>query len=213
MDTIRRLTVASALAFLASAGEAGATTTEIALAHDYPASYHQRSNRVSQVMLVLKNRGWAEPAGTERSPLYRGNPVSRWRITDAGYDAHAENTAVAQAQAQARRAAGEDALRHARQLGAREQALAAVRDEITALVAEGGLRAITPAWRAAKIAGLRAVPCTLAEIGELFGLTRERVRVIAMTQDPRHAWCKQPHARQDPAAGTASRFQASRLLK
>jgi hypothetical protein len=197
MDTIRRLTVASVLAFLAGAGEAGATTTEIALAHDYPASYHQRSNRVSQVMLVLRRRGEAEPAGLERSPLYRHNPVSRWRITQAGEAARAEDEAVRQARDQARRTATarrEAALACDPQ--AREAALSAVREEIAALVRQGGMHKITPAWRAAKVAELRAVPCTLNEIGQLFGLTRERVRQIEIRGGDRGAWCKQPAGRE-----------------
>jgi hypothetical protein len=199
MDMIRRLTVASVLAFLDGAGEAGATTTEIALAHDYPVSYHQRSNRVSQVMLVLRNRGWAEPAGLDRSPLYRHNPVNRWRVTAAGEAAYAEDKAAAQARDQARRAAAarrEAAL--AAGDGPRAEALAAARREIARQRDSAG--GITPAWRAAKIIELRQVPCTLDEIGQLFGLTKERVRQIEMRYSTRYAWCKQPARQPDPAA-------------
>lgn len=174
MDTIRRLTVQSVLTFLAQAGPGGAITTEIALAHDYPASYHQRSNRVSQVTLQLAREGCAEPMGTERSPLYRGTPVSRWCLTPAGMARQEAGATREQAAARSTALQGEIA----RSLAARTGALAAVQAEIAELVRDGGLAAVTKQYRAAAVRRLRAVPCTLTEIGQLFGLTRERVRQI-----------------------------------
>jgi hypothetical protein len=169
----RKLTIQAVLEFLTAAGPDGATTTVIAEAFNYPADYHQRSNRVSQILLKLAGRGHAEKTGTERSHRYKHSWVSRWRITPAGEKAG--RTRENRAQAHAAQAARMEQAATARVL-----ALAAVRAEMTNLVREDGLAAITPGYRVARIRQLRAVPCTLTEIGELFGLTKERVRQIEM---------------------------------
>ena len=173
MTTIRKLTQLSVLAYLDRAGDGGATTTEITQAHGHPASYQQRSNYVSAILRRLNAAGCAEQAGTERSALYRGTPVSRWRITAAGQRRYREDSTRA-----AVKAAMDARIEQA--AAARETALTAARDEMAALVRSGGIPAVTAEWRAAKVAELRAVPCTLTEIGALFGLTGERVRQIEM---------------------------------
>jgi hypothetical protein len=173
MTTTRRLTTVSVLAFLAEAGPGGATTTAIAQAHDYPEAYQQRSNYASAVLARLDNRGHAERTGIERSPLYRGAPVSRWRITDAGQ--LVLDTAVAR---EAARTELEARIEQAEQ--ARKTALDDVRAELSALIRDGGMIAVTAEWRAARVRRLRAVPCTLSEIAGVFGVTKERVRQIEL---------------------------------
>lgn len=173
MTPNRKLTTASVLAYLAAAGPEGAVTTVIADAHDYPVTYQHRSNYTSTILARLDDQGYAERTGTERSPRYRGTPVSRWRITRTGR---------ARFRADAKRAAARAELdaRIERAAQARKDALAATRTAIATLVDSGGMAAVTPEWRAATVKELRAVPCTLAEIGELFGITKERVRQIEM---------------------------------
>ena len=58
--------------------------------------------------------------------------------------------------------------------------IAAAVAEVAAMVAKDGLGAVTKEYRRAKVAELRAVPCTLGEIGTVFGLTPERVRTIEL---------------------------------
>jgi DNA-directed RNA polymerase sigma subunit (sigma70/sigma32) len=60
--------------------------------------------------------------------------------------------------------------------GKRRDAMAAAYEETAKRFTAG----ITRCYRRAMILELRAVPCTLAEIGKLFGLQRERVRQIEM---------------------------------
>jgi hypothetical protein len=173
MTKIRRMTTAFVLAYLDSAGETGATTTEMTLATGVPENYLQRSNSCSMILRRLENRHEARLAGTERSPVYRGAPVHRWVITAAG-----SKRVRAAAEREATQA-GLDALIE-QAAGARADALAVVRDEIAELIRCFGMPGVTAEWRAGKIAELRAVPCTLNEIGELFGITRERVRQIEL---------------------------------
>src|SRR5438105_9953779 len=85
---IKKLTLQSVLSYLIAAGADGATTTEIAEAHDYPASHQQRSNRVSQILKVLAAGNCARLLGTEPSHRYRHVPVRRWAITPAGVTRH-----------------------------------------------------------------------------------------------------------------------------
>ena len=173
MTTIRKASTAFVLAYLDEAGSRGATTAEITLATNHPAPYVQRSNSISTILRRLENRYEAELAGTERSTVYRGAPVHRWRITRTG---HARVQAVLEREAA--QIALDDRIEQAAQ--ARKDALAAVRAEMAQLVVAGGMPAVTAEWRAARVRELRAVPCTLAEIGELFGITRERVRQIEL---------------------------------
>jgi hypothetical protein len=172
-ENAQDLTVASVLGFLARAGRDGATTTQIAQAFSHPESYHQRSNRVSQIMIQLAGEGCAELAGTERSPLRRGGEVRRWHITRAGIFRH-------EAAARQRRRAEELAASTRAAVTARQAALDAVRDTLAALA-----RAKAPVphcWRTLTVLQLRTVPCSLSEIADLFALTPERIRQIEAGQ-------------------------------
>jgi hypothetical protein len=165
------LTFRSALAFLVAAGDGGATTTEMAQAFGKPGTHQKRSNRVSQIMRELTGQGYTEKTGTEPSPLYRNTPVSRWRATPAGVSRH-----EAAVQAGSRRAVLDEEMEgHAER---RQDAMAAAYAETARRFASG--LGMTRCYRRAKILELRTVPCTLAEIGELFGLGRERTRQIEM---------------------------------
>lgn len=162
---------------LIEAGPEGLTTVEITDAFGIPAPRQQRSNRVSQIARKMFGRGYAEHMGRERSPLYRHNYVNRWRVTEEGAAWYRGELA------RVRRQVTEDGLwririREAAQ--AREAALAAARGELADLIREGGTRAVTKQRRQDMILRLRAVPCTLGEIGDVFGITRERVRLIEM---------------------------------
>lgn len=165
------MTIRSVLAFLVAAGPEGVITTEIAQAFSRPGTHQKRSNRASQILRELAGQGYTEKTGTEPSPLYRNTPVSRWRATPAGVTRH-----EAAVQAGSRRAVlDEEMAGHAER---RRNATAAARQEIAARYAAGG--AITRCYRKETIIRLRRVPCSLAEIGELFGLQRERTRQIEM---------------------------------
>lgn len=175
---IKKLTIQSTLSYLIEAGGTGATTTEIAEAHDYPGGHQQRSNRVSQIMKILEDEGGAERAGTEPSHRYRHGPVSRWRVTPAGIARH-------EIAGRRRERAARCDERIAGNMAARQAALEAARAELAGMIRSGGVRAVTKAYRAAKIAELRAVPCSLSEIGDVFGITRERVRQIELHSQDR----------------------------
>jgi hypothetical protein len=168
---IRQMTIRAVLASLAAAGSEGLITTTIAQSFDLPATYQQRSNRASQILRELGGRDYAEKLGTEPSPLYRNTPVSRWRITDSGTRRH-----EAVLNAGSRRAVMNAVV--AASAECRREALAGACETIAKRYQTG--LGITRCFRRKIILDLRQVPCTLAEIGELFGLQRERVRQIEM---------------------------------
>jgi hypothetical protein len=176
-----RMTFRSALAFVVAAGSGGCTTTDMALAFTLPDTHQKRSNRASQIMRELAGRGLTEKTGTERSPLYRHGPVSRWRATQEGIAQSARTEAAGEA---SRREVLLDEL-EAAGLERRQAALADAREAIAKRY-QSGLN-ITRCFRRRMILDLRQVPCTLAEIGELFGIQRERTRQIEMGLERRCA--------------------------
>jgi hypothetical protein len=182
-EQVKRLTIHSALGFLVAAGPAGVTTVQVAQAFTHPVSYHQRSNRASQITCQLAREGCAERLGMERSPLYRHNLVGRWRATEAGIARYGSGS-----QADSRRERIPYQVRDRTAAcnavpEARREALAAVREELAGLVQSGQPLIIARCWRARKILRLREVPCTLTEIGLLFDLTLVRIRQIELGHD------------------------------
>jgi hypothetical protein len=143
----------------------------IAQAFSRPGTHQKRSNRASQILRELAGQGYTEKTGTEPSPLYRNTPVSRWRATQAGIARY-----EAAVQSGSRRAVLDEVTEgHAER---RREAIAAARESTARRYASG--LGITRCYRRETILELRRVPCTLAEIGELFGLRRERTRQIEM---------------------------------
>lgn len=173
--TARQMTIRSVLAFLDEAGPDGATTTTIAQAFDLPVTHQKRSNRASQVLRELGGRDWAVKTGTEPSPLYRNTPVSRWRITDAGHRAVVAAGPDRDSRLPRMAFLDEEAAVHAEK---RREAMAGACETIAKRYQTG--IGITRCFRRTMILDLRTVPCTLAEIGELFGIQRERTRQIEM---------------------------------
>lgn len=179
----KQLTTTAALRLLVQAGEAGLTATDIAVQFTLPARYWARSNRVSQIMRNLEARGYVRPGRREPTtrygerdlPGYAGAPVRRWYATEAGAERIAMLDRVAARRAEHERLAAEHEKRRA-------AALAGVVSELAARTAAG---TVTKHWRRTTIAELRQVPCSLQEIGTLFGISRERVRQIeAGREDP-----------------------------
>lgn len=179
----KQLTTTAALRLLVQAGEAGLTATEIAVQFTLPVRYWARSNRVSQIMRNLETRGYVRPGKREPTtrygmrdlPGYAGAPVRRWYATEAGAERIAMLDRIAARRAEHERLIADTARQRA-------AALASIGRELAARTAAG---TVTKHWRRAVIAELRQVPCSLQEIGTLFGISRERVRQIeAGREDP-----------------------------
>lgn len=154
------------LALLAQVGKSGMTTTDVALAFDQPRDHQYRSNRASQIMRAAEKQGLVRKGAQEPTYLHNRNPVRRWYITETGKQWVRANDPEAAAE---RSAALDQRMQES--AARRAQALQQARDE--------GFGPGCPTHaRYEKIKELRAVPCTLAEIGELFGITKERVRQI-----------------------------------
>lgn len=202
-EQVKKLTIFSALGFLAQAGPDGATTTQIAQAFSHPPSHHQRSNRASQIMRQLAAKSAAEHVGDEPSPLYRHTPVSRWRVTAAGIARYQAGSARRGLRDQARADRAETGEVRQNAAARREKAITAAREELVGVIASGRSLSVTRCWRARVIGKLRAAGCTLAETGELFGLQRERIRQIEAGQE-RPCACRACITGQDATAPPAS---------
>ncbi len=167
------MSVAGMLSELAQAGEAGMTTGELSRRFAYRDSYGGELQRLlaeANTLLATQARmgNITRSANMEPSAYYHNTPNRRWFITVAGreYLAAGGRMEIARrARAEATRAREEKRLRRERG-----------REEGKARLAEARGSMIL---RDAVICWLRAQgDLTLTDIGDLTGLTRERVRQI-----------------------------------
>jgi transcriptional regulator with XRE-family HTH domain len=162
------------LQLLSAAGEAGELASMLARRFTSPETIQRRNALVNHFMARWGRRGYVQrSAYTEPSPLYNHNGAYRWFITGAGQQyldndcVHTEDLIRAAAHAaHAQRSEHINAIW--------QRALA----EAPALLAALPVRCVTRYGEA--IRGLRRRYLTLQEIGDMLGITRERVRQIEM---------------------------------
>jgi hypothetical protein len=163
---------------LARAGNRGMQAGEIARCFEGPPANRARrksdSPRNRLVNTILQDRlgrGWVKRSERmEPSSYYNNVPVWRWFITPAGIEHAKEGPPGVQA---AERRARQEQLRTS------YQAKVIRRQELAAQAIREGYGPQSSAYeRAAKVYELRAQELTLQQIGDVFGITRETVRVI-----------------------------------
>lgn len=170
MENSNHLRVYEVMELLAEAGDGGLTTTEMALEFTSPQNYQMRSNRVSQIMRKKEVEGLTRRGEQEGSPLWRNQPVYRWYATPQAAAYLAEGTREQKAARKAEAEVEAFTLRLS-QAEHRQDLLAAARS----VVLSGP---VTKCWRYRTVMELREEGCILSRIGEVFGLTKERVRQI-----------------------------------
>lgn len=161
------------LAVLAGAGEAGLPAGEIRRHFSYPPDNGARQRRINSVLRQQELLGHAERLGMEPSRLYHNTPCYRWRITDAGV-AYLDSGGYAGQIARAR--ARQELFSAERSAGQAERAELARQARERAAAVPPGCRA----RRDEVIIWARAAGLPLECIAELFGITRERVRQVAL---------------------------------
>ena len=156
------------LAALATAGEPGLLSGDIATTFDAPVSRGQRQRNTNEVLRRLHGQGQVRKGDLEHSPrTYHGIPSYRWYITDAGRQALSEPIRPSQ---QARRA----------QRRQEYQQNLARRQRVIAAIIKAGYGPATPQCRKLlKIRELRAQGLTQADLGSVFGLTPARIGQLA----------------------------------
>jgi hypothetical protein len=171
-DVSQRPTGKVILRLLTDAGDAGELASVLARHFTAPLN-QQRRNALTNHWLTRYQRHQyvRRSAVTEPSPVYKNTPVYRWFITDHGR-AYLERGCVSELQQLRAELRAQDTQRmmhiHAVQL----RALA----DGPALIAALPLKCLTR--RTELVRALRRRYLTLEEIGQMMGVTRERIRQL-----------------------------------
>jgi hypothetical protein len=157
-----------ALALLADAGETGLTTPELMRAAGEIGTRPLRW--FGSIMRDAERRGWAERTGVLSTGAWQQGRAVQWRITEAGrerladYD-RARSVPTTRQVAAERREAVAEAESHRALAIALAQAIIDDRPDLT------------DDQRLRIVRDLRAEGCLLREIGTLFGVSREYIRL------------------------------------
>jgi hypothetical protein len=173
---------------LDAAGATGMLSKDLALSFRLrPRGLHATQVEVNTCLDKLCQAGRVLRGGLEPSPYYHGSPAFRWYITPAG-TAHLKAGGL-KGKAAARRAV------QARSQDARDQAARQRADaEARARVRVQSLAPGCTRERNEVIRELRATGLTLAFIGALLGITRERTRQVLASIRVRQP-CRCPRCR------------------
>jgi hypothetical protein len=143
-----------------------------------PSDTRQRAQaRMGASLRYLERRGYVVRTGGERryaAGVAKRQPSCVWRITGDGRAA----TAAADDDAQAR------AVRVAVQVAEAGEALATLRKQALAAAAAMAAGPVSRRQRRGVAHSLRAAGCTLQEIGDVFGVTREMIRQDLLPDEP-----------------------------
>lgn len=124
----------------------------------------------NQILDRFKRNGYARKGGKEMSPHYHNVPAYRWFITPEGVSYLADGLDEGRRQMRRDREAAEDA-----RLAAHRKHL---NDLLTQAYVENDPATTTACERERVMRKLREEGCTLQDIGDVFGITRERVRQV-----------------------------------
>lgn len=143
--------------------------------------HQRRMTWTNQILERFKTNGWARKGGLEPSPYYNNVPAYRWFITPEGRGYLAAGMAAGIREAQR--------FQHEREA----VKLAAHRKRLADLLTEAYAStdpATTPKCERTRIMKhLREAGCTLQDIGDVFGVTRERARQLIEDISPSVCTC------------------------
>jgi len=133
-------------------------------------SLQRRLAWTNQILDRLALHGYVYKGGTEPSPYYHRVPAHRWFITGGGVQYLADGLAEGRRRVRREREAAEAArlAEHRKRLD----------DLLTQAYVENDPEKTPACERERVIRKLRGEGCTLQDIGDVFGITRERVRQI-----------------------------------